>query len=256
MGLTKHLPTVGRVFTPMAMLVFLTYEIVGSQTVSEAWQPWVVVGAILTAVGIEAVGILSGHTLEGFWRIGDKKRAWLSFALLMIYTGAGIAILWGNWSLLPIPIIAMVVYLSAALAQSLEVEQAKAETADAARIASVIEKETLDREHERKMEQMAQEAEAQTALRVKLAKEETRKAIALAKVRETKVKVAPETAKAPETFHETAVNPEELTGNKLEIYNVFRENPGASNSQVAEVVGVSRQYVGQVKKELNGSLRI
>ena len=79
MGIMKHLPTIGRVFTPAAMLVFLTYEIVGSQEVSGGWVWAVTIGAALTAVGVEAVGIMAGHTLEGYWRMGDKLRTAVFF---------------------------------------------------------------------------------------------------------------------------------------------------------------------------------
>lgn len=239
MGLTKHLPTIGRVFTPMAMLVFLTYEIVGSQTVTGGWRVAVLIGAGLTSIGVEVVGIMAGHTFEGYWRTGDKVRTAVSFFLLMIYMIAGIVILRHNSALLPIPVIATVVYLVSALAQSLEIEQAKVGTADEARMAFDLEQEALDRQAERENERIKTEAMAQAKIE---------------RVRAKAAKVSPETKESGEISTETAVKVEELAGNKLEIYRILRENPELSNTAVAETIGVSRQYVGQVKKELNGAL--
>ena len=123
--LIKHLPTIGRIFTPAAMLVVLTYEISTSQNVTGAWLWAILIGAAATAVGVEAVGILAGHTFEAYWRVGDNGRARLALALLGVYTIAGLVILWGNWALMPIPIIAAVVYLVSGLAESLTAQQAK-----------------------------------------------------------------------------------------------------------------------------------
>jgi hypothetical protein len=51
------------------------------------------------------------------------------------------------------------------------------------------------------------------------------------------------------------VDPSQLGGTKLTICNLIKESPGMSNTAIADELGVSRQYVGQVKKELNGALR-
>ena len=62
----KYISIIARVLTPLAMVVFLAYEIQKSQSVDNSiWQIAIVVGAIATAVGVEAVGLLSGHNLEG-----------------------------------------------------------------------------------------------------------------------------------------------------------------------------------------------
>lgn len=242
--LIKHLPTVGRIFTPAAMLVVLTYEISTSQNVTGAWVWAILAGAAATAVGVEAVGILAGHTFEAYWRVGDNGRARLALALLGVYTVAGLVILWGNWALMPIPIIAAVVYLVSGLAESLTAQQAKEAAKDAAVEAFELKEKAKDREWQRQLE--AKKLEADTA--VKLARLE-------AKALESAAKAEKVSAKAPAESKEAAVNLDELTGNKLEIYNLFRQNPNASNTAVAESVGVSRQYVGQVKKELNGAIR-
>lgn len=170
--LIKHLPTVGRIFTPAAMLVVLTYEISTSQDVSGAWLWAILAGASATAVGVEAVGILAGHTFEAYWRVGDNGRARLALALLGVYTVAGLVILWGNWALMPIPIIAAVVYLVSGLAESLTVQQAKEAANDERLAAFELEQQAKDREWQRQLE--AKKLEADTA--VKLARVEAKSA--------------------------------------------------------------------------------
>jgi len=168
--LIKHLPTIGRIFTPAAMLVVLTYEITASQTVTGGWAIAILIGAAATAVGIEAVGILAGHTFEAYWRVGDNGRARLALALLGVYTVAGLVILWGNWALMPIPIIAAVVYLVSGLAESLTAQQAKEAAKDAAVEAFELQEKAKDREWQRQLE--ARRLEADTA--VKLARVESK----------------------------------------------------------------------------------
>lgn len=169
--LIKHLPTIGRIFTPAAMLVVLTYEISTSQeNITGAWVWAILAGAAATAVGVEAVGILAGHTFEAYWRVGDNGRARLALALLGVYTIAGLVILWGNWALMPIPIIAAVVYLVSGLAESLTAQQAKEAANDERQAAFELEEKAKDREWQRRLE--AKKLEADTA--VKLARVEAK----------------------------------------------------------------------------------
>ena len=242
--LIKHLPTIGRIFTPAAMLVVLTYEISTSQHVTGAWVWAILIGAAATAVGVEAVGILAGHTFEAYWRAGDNGRARLALALLGVYTIAGLVILWGNWALMPIPIIAAVVYLVSGLAESLTISQAQELATKADEAAFERAEKAKDKALERELKRQAQVDK--TA--VKLAQLEAKAQGSQAKVAQLSPKAAPE-AEA------VSVNLNELAGNKLAIYKLFREKPKASNTEIAETIGVSRQYVGQIKKELNGALK-
>lgn len=54
-----------------------------------------------------------------------------------------------------------------------------------------------------------------------------------------------------ETDAEKEIDISSLSGKASEIYNVLSANPRATNTEIGEIVGVSRQYVGQVKKILN-----
>lgn len=150
----KYLSFIGRVTTPAAMVVFMAYEISTSMNVSGWWSYFVLFGAILTAVGVEIVGILSGSTLEGFWRQGNLSRSVLSFVLLMIYTGAAIYILRNNNTLWPIPIVATVVYIVSALSESLVNQEQKQEVVNKDSLSWKRKQETIkaEREHELKLE--------------------------------------------------------------------------------------------------------
>lgn len=164
--LTKHLPNIGRIFTPAAMLVALTYEIVSHESTpaSGGWYYALLAGAAATAVGVEAVGILAGHTFEGYWRIGDRNRTALALLLLVIYTVAGLYILRGNDVLQPIPIIAAVVYIASGLAESLNAQQAHQSKTEDARAELELEELAKEKEFEREMRRQAQADKTAVAL--------------------------------------------------------------------------------------------
>jgi hypothetical protein len=150
------LPLIGRVFTPAAMVVFLTYEIHRSQPVTGWWQVAVIIGAAATAVGVEVVGILSGHALEVSWRVNDRARAVVALVLLAVYTVAGVWILRHNPTLMPIPVIAAVVYLVAALVDGLETAVARHTTQEREKSAWEREQEAADRELARELKRQQQ----------------------------------------------------------------------------------------------------
>jgi len=146
------------------MVVFMTYEISRSMAVNGGWAVAVIIGAALTAVGVEIVGILSGHALEGFWRASDQWRALLAFALLTVYTVSAVYILRGNATIAPVPIIAAVVYIVSALVESLEKQNEREETAVSTREAWELEQAAADREIERRLKLQRQEANAAAKL--------------------------------------------------------------------------------------------
>lgn len=168
----RHLSTVARIITPLAMVVFLAYEINQSMAVTGWWSTALLVGAIGTAIGIEIVGMLAGHALEGFWRLGDKNRTVLSSVLLLIYTAVAIYILRHNQAMVMVPIIAAIVYLLASLTGSLDdvVNEQKQETA--VQTAFELEQMAKDKELERELKRQKQA----DLTAVKLAKLETKKA--------------------------------------------------------------------------------
>ncbi len=152
----KRLTFIGRIATPAAMVVFMTYEISRSMNVTGYWLTAIIIGAAATAVGVEVVGILSGHALEGFWREGDTPRSILALALLLIYTVGAVYILRNNTVIMPVPVIAAVVYVVAALVESLERQNAQKETAVSRREAFDLEQAAADAELAREIKRQAQ----------------------------------------------------------------------------------------------------
>jgi MFS family permease len=46
-----------------------------------------------------------------------------------------------------------------------------------------------------------------------------------------------------------------LEGNRLTVYQLYKHNPSATQQEIANKVGISRQMVSKYKKELNGYLK-
>lgn len=176
MKLSSVLPLIGRLFTPLAMVVFLAYEISSSQQVPGAWQTVVILGAVCTAMGVEVVGILSGHAVERFWRLGDSTRTAVSLLLLGVYTAAGTFILWGT-IMVVVPLIAAVLYIVAALVEGVEERVQRDAESTAVRSQFDMEQEALDRQAERDR----QAAEAKSKHEEEIARVQAEAQIALAK---------------------------------------------------------------------------
>lgn len=178
----KHLSIAARILTPLAMVVFLSYELSQSLAVTGLWYVALLIGSVCTAVGIEIVGILAGHTLEGYWRIGDAWRGLLSFALLLAYTVTAVYILAGT-SLIIVPIIAAIVYILASLTDGLETAVNRQEVATAVRQTFDLEQEARENDHRREMETRQAGLKAQNDLQIALAHDRTQAEIAIAEAK-------------------------------------------------------------------------
>ena len=152
----KKLTLIGRIATPAAMVVFMTYEISRSMDVTGGWLTAIIIGAAATAVGVEVVGILSGHALEGFWRAADTPRSILALVLLLIYTIGAVYILRNNNVIMPVPVIAAVVYIVAALVESLEKQNEQQATAVTRREAFDLEQAAKDADLAREIKRQQQ----------------------------------------------------------------------------------------------------
>jgi hypothetical protein len=157
----------GRIATPMAMVSILFYEITHSVSVGGWWVYIIMAGALGSAIGIEIVGILSGVTLERFWRIDDRPRAVLALFLLITYTIVAMYILRHNTILWPIPIIAAVVYLVSALAES---------------AGEIIEQQVTSQADDAAWQRRQEEREAEFERQLKLQQQRDRTAVKLAKL--------------------------------------------------------------------------
>jgi Skp family chaperone for outer membrane proteins len=119
------LSNIARFITPVAMVVFLAYEIQNSMQIDGYfWKIAVIIGAVATAIGIEFVGIVSGDSLEGFLNIENNNRAIVSGIALLIYVGVSMYILRHNEALFPVPIIAAILYVVSAMKESLHTYKA------------------------------------------------------------------------------------------------------------------------------------
>lgn len=260
----RHLSLLARIITPAAMVVFLSHELSRSLDVRDWWYAALLVGSVLTAVGIEIVGILAGHALEGFWRLGDMWRSLLSFSLLLIYSVTAVAILRGNPVLVFVPIVAAIVYILAALTDGLETAVSQQQDETAAQLNYDIERQRADDQHRRDMESKQQDIAAQNTLQIQLAHEQAQANIAIA-AEKTKASVANARARAVKARAKAAESNEsaqakakempkaaELSGNALLVFEALQRKPESTNVEIAESLPISPQRVGQIKKQLNG----
>lgn len=185
MNYGRLLVLVALVSTPAAMVVFLTLEISNSVQVPDSaiWSFVIVVGALLSSVGIESTGILSGHALERFVRRQEWVRASVVFVLLIVYTSVAMRILWANEMLRYVPLVAAVVYVLAGLIEGVEDAQSKEEAESSIRLNHDIEEDSKENDHRREMENKRLELEAQNKLQIELAKEQNQASIAIAEAK-------------------------------------------------------------------------
>ena len=206
----KYLPIIGRLFPPVAMVVFLTREIIVSQgDLFGIWVYLVAVGAAFTAVGYEIVGILSGHALELASRNSDRARMSIAAVLLTVYTGIGVYIFWGQRALVLIPIVAAIVYLVSSLVEGLEDEAKRIEAVAASHDAFEEEEARKNAAFDRSERAKASEREAAESLKLKLAQAEHDAAVAIAE-QATIAKVANAEARKAKAAAASATNSQHI----------------------------------------------
>jgi hypothetical protein len=224
------------------MVVFLTYEITTSAAVAPGWQAAVLFGAACTAVGIEIVGILAGHSLEGYWRIGDTVRALLAFALLALYVMMTVYMLRHNPTLLPVPVIAAILYLVAALADGLHT------ATDSATDEATHRRQVADEQRRAAMELDAE-------LRREAQRQRHEVALLKAQLATQPPAQPPATTAQPRQVAAQPSATTTLTDTQLRWLQVFRDNPGATDTAIAEKLNVARWTVGKQRKALNGLVK-
>lgn len=211
------LAVIAVILTPVAMMTtagWNAYAATLAQT-SVAWLA--VVAGIATATALECVGILAGEL--ALWFHGRNDRRWRTAALVLaIYVAAGVYVLWGT-ALIFLPILAGSVYVLVGLRA-----QAARETA------AENGHEAANAEWEREQWRVRQADKT----RLKLAEIET--------------KVGNETRATPKA----AESATKLSGKQAEIHRALQEKPSATYTEIGLEVGVSRQFVGQVARRLNG----
>ena len=181
-----------------------------------------------TAVGLEATGVLLGHTATGYWQRKDRARFAVSALGMALYVG------FGTWEMAAIPFgrvvpaLAALAYFAAAMQGDLHTAVSGDATKADARMEFDLQQARLDRETTR-------------LLRVE---RERAKLVAVA--------VDAQPTAQPDTVAQVAPG---LTPAQQRVYEAIKAQPGATYSDVAAQLGVSRQYVGKVAGQLNGHLK-
>lgn len=255
MSNTKHkinavgLNQIARILTPAAMVIFLTMEIVDSQQGIGWWIYPVAIAALFTSVGIEAWGMMSGANVEKAWLLNRSKLS--SSIQLVLYVGVTMWLLKRNQTLIALPIVAALVYVSAALYDSLNKHQVKQDTDDRQSLVIQLRQQEVaaQREHEARIKQMELDAQAKIALEIK--HEESATAVKLARI-EAKVQAA--TVPQPSPVALVAEPVAKLTETQQRILDAFKEKPDATITEIAGQLGVTRQAVSKQVKQMNGVL--
>ncbi len=259
-GFTEMAPTL----TPLAPAAFFALAIATAffERLPEALPhtaaiTLAILVGLVAAGGLEAAGFMAFHSAIEAHHHGA---GWRAAILPGLYLVIGITALWVVEETTTATIGTALFLLAATVyAARMVMHDAKHKSktaADAAQRQAAEEakqkaqqQEEAQRDKEFERQQIAADKEAE---RVRLQiKAEAEAAAKLARIEakarqvstETKAKAQPKPAKL-----------DELSGKALEIYHVLSGNPSATNTEVSETVGVSRQYVGQIRKELNGSI--
>lgn len=143
----KWLEKIALIAVPFAPMIFFgwkvyeeVFELTGSAAVA-------ISAGIVTGIGLEIVGILSGHKAIGFWRIGDIKSAAVPSFIMVAYVAVGAYELRGTIGQV-VFFIAPMVYVLVALGEMLESKELSQAEQD--RMTNQVKND--DAEHQRKME--------------------------------------------------------------------------------------------------------
>lgn len=181
----KRITQMARYLTPAAMVVFLTMEIVKSQTDAAGyWIYLIAAAAFATSVGIELWGIAAGKNLELAWQINRSK--WITAVQLVLYIGVTMWLMRFNPTLVVLPLVAALVYVATAMTDSLEAAVNQQQTTEVKRFDYDLERQRADDEHRRQMEAKQAEIQAANELQLALARESKQAEIAIEQER-TKV---------------------------------------------------------------------
>jgi hypothetical protein len=218
------------ILTPVAMMTALGWTAYSAILTETRIVALAVVAGVATAAAVECIGIVAGET--ALWFHGRNDARWKLAALILVgYVAFGIFILQGT-ALALLPIMASAVYVLIGLRAQAQRET----TAETVRAIDEAQAGAIAAESERQWQHEQWRIQQADRTRIKMAQAEVTKE-----------------AKAPEPPAESAPKAPPLSPKAREIYNAFLEKPTASYTEIAASVGVSRQFVGQVARQLNGS---
>lgn len=193
---------------------------------------------VVSAAGLELVGILSGHNAVRFWEMGNKIHAALCGVILVSYVVLGIS---GLESVLAkgtvMFLVAPLVYLLVGMQGELNRSESKKGVQERQSLAIELRKEeaAAQRQHELELERLRLDAEVK--------KERARQPKVVAGTQ-------PATVARQPVNHPSTVD--ELTPGQLRVYEVMRDNPDLSQADIAKQLNVSRQAVGKHVRVING----
>ena len=176
--------------------------------------------------GLELVGILSGHNIVKYYSLGMHKIAGICGLILVAYVGLGIVGL-ENWLTKGVVMFltAPLVYVLASMQQTAaNIHTAQADN-DQALLEFKLAEEAKDNELKRQLKAEKERAKMQP---------------------KTQPLTQPNSNHLPEVGN--------LEGNRLAVYQLYKRNPDATQQEIADAIGISRQMVSKYKKELNGYL--
>ena len=119
-----YLGWIAVVAVPIAPVFFFAHKIY-NVALTMAGSFWLSLSVgVISAIGLEIVGIYAGHTAMEFWRRGDNTRAAISGAIMLAYVAIGVWEWWGTVGVVMF-VIAPLVYVLLALQEMLKTEDAK-----------------------------------------------------------------------------------------------------------------------------------
>lgn len=227
----SFLSSIAILTVPLAPVFFFGWQ-VHTEVLATSQSLWLSIPVgLLSAIGLEIIGILAGHLAMEFWRSGNMQRAYLSGAVMLVYVVIGVWELWGTIGAVMF-IIAPLVYVLVALQDVATLERHDATIA--AKRSDVIgyreRKEQADREQQFKLEKLRLDADVKRA------------------------KVAGATIPQPVLVAPVAPQVAELTEAQQRILDAFKAQPNATITEIAGQLGVTRQAVSKQVKQMNGVL--
>lgn len=194
---------------------------------------------VVSAAGLELVGILSGHNAVRFWEMGNKVHAGLCGVILVSYVILGIS---GLESVLAkgtvMFLVAPLVYLLVGMQGELNRAESQQIVKERQSLAIELRREeaAAQRQHELELEKLRLDADVK--------KERARQPKVVATLPQ------PSTIGGQPVNHASTVD--ELTPGQLRVYEIMRENPDLSQADIAKKLEISRQAVGKHVKVING----
>lgn len=132
------------VFVPIAPVIFFGWKVYTAvQDMTKSLWLSIPAGA-LTALGLEAVGILAGHVGMVAWRRGDNRTATIAAGIMLAYVAIGTIELWGSVGMV-VFWIAPLVYVLVALQELVKQDTQH----DGVKLAFDLEQQALDNEAKR-----------------------------------------------------------------------------------------------------------